>query len=150
VLLFATVGPESLAEIRRAFAGVDRGIHVHAAFDLHDLGDLATRAGLAEPVLDVDRLAVTYAEPASLWRDLKAVAAANVAGGRHRALTGRGRWSRVESALAPRAGERFAITEELIFGQAFGRGPVGPPRRSGSTGEVAVPIDRIRRRSPTT
>ena len=150
VLLFATVGPESLAEIRRAFAGVDRGIHVHAAFDLHDLGDLATRAGLAEPVLDVDRLAVTYAEPASLWRDLKAVAAANVAGGRHRALTGRGRWSRVESALAPRAGERFAITVELIFGQAFGRGPVGPPRRSGSTGEVAVPIDRIRRRSPTT
>ena len=61
VLLFATLGPDSLSEIRRAFAAVDNGIHVHAAFDMHDLGDLALKAGLAEPVLDVDRLTVTYA-----------------------------------------------------------------------------------------
>src|SRR5438046_4212119 len=94
VLLFATLGPDSLAEIRRALAAADNGTHVHAAFDMHDLGDLAMRGGLAEPVLDVDRLTVTYAEPAALWRDLKAVAAGNVAGGRRRELTGRGRWSR--------------------------------------------------------
>jgi malonyl-CoA O-methyltransferase len=150
VLLFATVGPDSLAEIRRAFAGVDRGIHVHAAFDMHDLGDLAMRAGLVEPVLDVDRLTVTYAEPAAVWRDLRSVAAVNVAGGRRRALTGRGAWSRVEAALAPRTGERFAITVELIFGQAFGRGPGARQRPAPTQSEVAVPIDRIRRRTEST
>src|SRR6185295_10405978 len=106
VVVFATLGPDSLAEIRRAFFSVDTGIHVHAAFDMHDLGDLAMQAGLAEPVLDVDRLTVTYAEPAALWRDLKAVAAANVAGGRRRALTGRDRWRRFERALAPVPGQR--------------------------------------------
>jgi malonyl-CoA O-methyltransferase len=150
VLLFTTLGPDSLAEIRRAFASVDRGIHVHAAFDMHDLGDLALRAGLAEPVLDVDRLTVTYAEPAALWRDLKSVAAGNVAGARRRSLTGRARWSRMEAALAPRPGERFSVTVELIFGQAFGRGPQAPRPRAGAPVEVAVPIDRIRRTTGNT
>jgi malonyl-CoA O-methyltransferase len=150
VLSFATVGPDSLAEIRRAFAAVDSGIHVHAAFDLHDLGDLAMRAGLAEPVLDVDRLTVTYAEPAALWRDLKAVAAGNAAGGRRRTLTGRGRWSRLEAMLAPRADQRFSVTVELIFGQAFGRGPVATRRRIGAATEIAVPIERIGRMSEST
>jgi len=117
---------------------------------MHDLGDLAMRAGLAEPVLDVDRLSVTYAEPAALWRDLKAVAAANVAGGRRRELTGRGRWSRVEAALAREAGERFSITVELIFGQAFGPGPGAARRKPAAPTEVAVPIERIRRLTETT
>lgn len=150
VFVFATLGPESLAELRRAFGAVDNAIHVHAAFDMHDLGDLALKAGLAEPVLDVDRLAVTYAEPAALWRDLKAVAASNVAGGRRRSLTGRRRWSRFEAAVAPRPGERFSVTVELIFGQAFGRGPVQTRRQTGSVTEVAVPVERIRRMTEST
>jgi len=150
VVMFATLGPDSLAEIRRAFSSVDAGIHVHAAFDMHDLGDLAMRAGLAEPVLDVDRLTVTYAEPAILWRDLKAVAAANVAGGRRRALTGRDRWRRFERALAPVPGERFAVTVELIFGQAFGAGPTATRRRAGGATEIAVPVERIRRMTEST
>lgn len=150
VLQFATLGPDTLMEIRRAFAAVDNGIHVHAAFDVHDLGDLAIKAGLAEPVLDVDRLRVTYAEPAALWRDLKAVGAANVAGGRRRTLTGRGRWRRFEHALAPRAGERFGVTVELIFGQAFGRGPLPARRRAAAATEIAVPIERIGRMTETT
>jgi SAM-dependent methyltransferase len=56
LLLFATLGPDTFKELREAFAAVDERIHVHAAFDMHDLGDLAIAAGLAEPVLDVDRL----------------------------------------------------------------------------------------------
>ena len=150
VLLFATLGPDSLGEVRRAFAAADNRIHVHAAFDMHDLGDLAMKAGLAEPVLDLDRLTVTYAEPAALWRDLKAVAAGNVAGGRRRELTGRGRWSRFEHALAPRPGERFAVTVELIFGQAFGRGPVQTRRQAGAATEISVPIERIGRMTEST
>ena len=143
-LLFATLGPDSLQEIRAAFAAVDDRIHVHAAFDMHDLGDLALAAGLAEPVLDVDRIAVTYADVAGLVRDLRAVGAVNVAGGRRRSLTGRRRWSRFVERL-PRGGDgRFAVTVELILGQAWGRAPVARPQ-SGSS-EIRVPIERIRRR----
>jgi malonyl-CoA O-methyltransferase len=144
LLVFATLGPDSLAELRRAFATTDNEIHVHAAFDIHDLGDLAVAAGLAEPVLDVDRLSVTYAAPAALWRDLKAVGASNVAGGRRRSLTGRRRWVRMEQALAV-SPERFAVTLELIFGQAFGRGPGVVRRPGGAAHEFAVPIEHIGR-----
>jgi malonyl-CoA O-methyltransferase len=100
-------------------------------------------AGLAEPVLDVDHLAVTYADLAGLVRDLRAAGAINVAGGRRRSLTGPKRWHRFAAGLAPAAG-RLAITVELILGQAWGRGP-----RSGR-GEILVPIDRIKRRSEST
>ena len=143
-LMFATLGPDSLQEVRAAFAGVDDRIHVHAAFDMHDLGDLAMAAGLAEPVLDVDRIEVTYADVAGLVRDLRAVGAINVAGGRRRTLTGRRRWGRFVERLPRNIDGRFAVTVELILGQAWGRAPVARPR-SGSS-EIRVPIERIRRR----
>jgi malonyl-CoA O-methyltransferase len=143
-LLFATLGPDTLQEVRAAFGAVDDQIHVHAAFDMHDLGDLALAAGLAEPVLDVDRLEVTYADVTGLVRDLRAAGAVNVAGGRRRSLTGRERWRRFEAGLMPAHGGRLAVTVELILGQAWGRGARSAP------GEVLVPIDRIKRRSETT
>jgi len=143
-LMFATLGPDSLQEVRAAFAAVDDRIHVHAAFDMHDLGDLALAAGLAEPVLDVDRIEVTYADVAGLVRDLRAVGAINVAGGRRRTLTGRRRWGRFVERLPRNLDGRFAVTVELILGQAWGRAPVARPR-SGSS-EIRVPIERIRRR----
>jgi malonyl-CoA O-methyltransferase len=146
--LFATLGPDSLQEVRAAFAAVDDRIHVHAAFDMHDLGDLALAAGLAEPVLDVDRIVVTYADVAGLARDLRAVGAVNVAGGRRRSLTGRRRWGRFVERLPRGADGRLAVTVELILGQAFGRGMVakrGPP-----AGEIRVPLSRIGRRSEST
>ena len=147
-LLFATLGPDSLQEVRTAFAAVDDRIHVHAAFDMHDLGDLALAAGLAEPVLDVDRIEVTYTHVAALVRDLRAVGAVNVAGGRRRSLTGRRRWGRFVERLPHRADGRFAVTVELILGQAWGRGVV--LRRGSSGGEIRVPISRIKRPSEST
>jgi malonyl-CoA O-methyltransferase len=143
---FATVGPDSLKEVREAFAAVDDRIHVHAAFDMHDLGDLALAAGLAEPVLDVDRVEVTYADTAALARDLRATGGVNVALGRRRVLTGARRWQAFEQRLVPRAGGRLSVTVELIFGQAFGRGPL-KPRRPAEPTEVRIPVGRLKRPS---
>jgi malonyl-CoA O-methyltransferase len=143
-LMFATLGPDSLQEVRMAFAAVDDRIHVHAAFDMHDLGDLAMAAGLAEPVLDVDRIEVTYADVAGLVRDLRAVGAVNVAGARRRTLTGRRRWGRFVERLPLRPDGRLRVTVELILGQAWGRGPV--TRAQAGSSEIRVPVERIRRR----
>lgn len=149
VLLFATFGPDTLKEIREAFGAVDESIHVHAAFDLHDLGDLALAAGLTEPVLDVDRLTVTYPGVPALVRDLRDTGAVNVAGGRRRGLTGARRWRRFERGLAVGATDRLSVTVELILGQAFGRGATRRLKAS-SPREVGVPVERIRRRSEST
>jgi malonyl-CoA O-methyltransferase len=147
-LLFATLGPDSLQEVRAAFAAVDEKIHVHAAFDMHDLGDLAMASGLAEPVLDVDRIEVTYANVASLVRDLRAMGGVNTAGGRRRALTGRRRWGRFVERMPRGADGRLAVTVELILGQAWGRGVAALPRSG--TSEIRVPVTSVKRRSEST
>lgn len=143
LLVFATVGPDTLSEVRRAWAEVDRGIHVHAEFDLHDLGDLAAAAGLADPVLDVDRLQVSYSDVASLVRDLRACGAVNTAAGRRRGLASGRRWRRFEAALQPSASQRFAVTVELVLGHAW-RPESSAAVVSGGR-EIGFPIHRIGR-----
>jgi malonyl-CoA O-methyltransferase len=143
-LMFATLGPDTLREVRRAWASVDAGVHVHAAFDMHDLGDAAAAAGLAEPVLDVERMTLRYRDVADLVRDARACGAVNTAAGRRRALTGRKRWQAFAQALHGAArGERFDVTIEVIFGQAWGSGG----RAHAARDEVVVPLTRISRRA---
>jgi malonyl-CoA O-methyltransferase len=145
LFMFSTLGPDTLAQVRRAWASVDDAVHVHALFDMHDLGDLAVAAGLAEPVLDVDRLEITYGDLTTLIADLRACGAVNVAAGRRRTLTGRTRWAGFESALlAGRENGRFRVTVELILGQAFGRGPPRP-RAARSPSETSVPVAEVGR-----
>jgi malonyl-CoA O-methyltransferase len=142
LFMFATLGPDTLQEVRRAWASVDDRVHVHAAFDMHDLGDIAAAAGLREPVLDVDHLSLTYRDVRDLVGDLRACGGVNTAAGRRRALTGPARWRAFAAALYEgKRDARFAVTVELIFGQAWG----GPGTSARSTGEVVIPLSRIGR-----
>jgi malonyl-CoA O-methyltransferase len=147
VVLFSTFGPETLGELRRAWSGVDAAIHVHAFWDVQTIGDLAVAAGLEEPVLDVDRIGVTYGELSSVVRDLRACGATNTAPGRRRGLMGRSTWQRFVEALWRDQGEgrsgRLHLTVELIMGQAFGSRAAS---RRGPGGEVVVPLDALGRR----
>lgn len=146
LLVFSTLGPDSLGELRQAWARADDAIHVHAFFDGQILGDLILGAGLEEPVLDVDRLKVSYSELSAVIRDLRACGGTNTASGRRRGLMGRGRWQRFVEALWRDQGEgrdgRLSLTVELIFGQAFGNGSAS---RTRDNGEVVIPVDRIGR-----
>jgi malonyl-CoA O-methyltransferase len=146
LLVFSTCGPDTLTELRRAWARADDAVHVHAFFDGQILGDLILGAGLEEPVLDVDRLKVSYSELSAVIRDLRACGGTNAAGGRRPGLMGRGRWQRFVEALWRDQGEgrdgRLSLTVELIFGQAFGAGSDSQARNSN---EIRIPVDRIGR-----
>ncbi len=113
---------------------------------MHDLGDLAVAAGLAEPVLDVDRIRVSFADVGSLVRDLRACGAVNAAGGRRRGLTGRALWRGFERGLeGERVAGRIEVTVELILGQAWGLPTRGRARGTGD-GEAAVAVEELRGR----
>jgi malonyl-CoA O-methyltransferase len=143
---FTTFGPDTLVELRRAWAAADSRTHVNRFIDMHDLGDALVRSGLAEPVMDVERYTLTYAEVRDLMRDLKDIGAHNANAGRPRGLTGRATLARMTTAYeAFRKDGRLPATYEVVFGQAWC--PVAPRRRKGLPGEVAVPISRIGRRS---
>ncbi|MDH3546196.1 MAG: methyltransferase domain-containing protein, partial [Gammaproteobacteria bacterium] len=86
LLLFSTLGPDSLQELRQAWQSVDIAAHVNRFLDMHDIGDAVVGAGLRDPVLDVDRLEVTYSDTDTLFRDLTATGGRNSLQRRNRSL----------------------------------------------------------------
>ncbi len=145
LLNFTTFGPDTLLELREAWAQADGYRHVSDFADMHDLGDGLLRAGLAEPVMDVERFTLTYADVFGLMRDLKAIGARNAAASRPRGLTGRARLAAMRSAYETRRRDGvLPATYEVVFGQAWG--PAGEPQRGRRSGEFSVPAGAIGRR----
>jgi len=128
VFAFATLGPDSLQEIARAWSQVDDGVHVHPFPDMHNLGDGLVNAGLSDPVLDVDRLSVSYTNTDRLFADLSATGARNALRDRSRGLTGRQRFSSMVTALnAAAGGDNIALDLELVYGHCWGAGQKNDP-----------------------
>lgn len=118
---FSTFGADTLHELRHAWAQADGYNHVNHFPDVHEVGDALVHAGLTEPVLDIDRIEVGYADARTLMRDLKAIGARNATAGRPRTLAGRARLERVEHAYEGfRRDGRLPATYEVIFGASWG------------------------------
>lgn len=147
MLSFSSFGPDTLRELRQAWQAVDGDVHVSRFIDMHDLGDAMIRAGLAEPVMDVDHFTLTYDDVYGLMRDLKAIGAHNAARGRRRGLTGRGRIRALVRAYeAHRQDGRLPATWEIVYGQAWGVAD-SRPMMTGD-GEARIPVSAVRRRRP--
>ena len=117
----STLGPDTLHELRSAWAQADGYNHVNRFADMPEVGDALMRAGLMEPVLDVDRIELGYPDVLSLMHDLKAIGAHNVTAGRPRALAGRSRLARVQQAYESfRRDQRLPATYEVIYGACWG------------------------------
>ncbi len=143
---FSTLGPDSLRDLREAWAEVDAGEHVNAFPDMHDIGDLVVRSGLRDPVVDVDYLTVSYRSSEAFLRDLTAAGARNSLARRHAALTGKERFARMRSALERRFGDAgLPLRLELVFGHAWGSGPVPVPGRDREYRLDVADIGRRRR-----
>jgi malonyl-CoA O-methyltransferase len=120
LLLFSTLGPDTLKELRAAWSAVDGYNHVNRFLDMHDVGDALIRAGFVEPVMDVEQLTLTYADVTSLMRDLKRIGAHNVTAGRGRGLTGRGRLAALGQAYERfRREGRLPAGYEVVYGTAW-------------------------------
>jgi len=124
VFAFATLGPDSLLEIRRAWAQVDDRAHVNHFLDMHDLGDGLVNAGLADPVLDVDRLSVSYDSTQKLFADLTAMGGRNALRQRNHALVGKQHFRHMTEELQRSGADgKITLDLELVFGHCWGAGP---------------------------
>ncbi|GLU32871.1 malonyl-[acyl-carrier protein] O-methyltransferase [Trinickia caryophylli] len=148
LLMFSTLGPDTLRELRGAYAEVEaaHGIasraHVIDFVDMHDLGDMLVESGFEIPVMDQETLTVTYKSPESLLADVRRWGAypfererAGRASRRlHRALL---------AALDARRGAdgTIALTFEVIYGHAWKAVPRTTPE-----GHGIVRIEDIGRR----
>lgn len=135
---FTTFGPDTLRELRHAFARVDGHTHTNRFTDMHDLGDMLVEAGFADPVMDMETITMTYPDPTALLRELKHLGATNATRGRPHGLMGRARWQRMLAALERlRRDGRIPATFEIVYGHAW----KGEPTRT-AEGHPIVKISR--------
>lgn len=133
LLTFTTLGPDTLRELREAWAQADDGAHVLPFLDMHDLGDALSRHGFAAPVLDVERITLSYASVDGVLQDLKATGARNALPERARGLTGPRKMQRMRAAYEQkREAGRLPATYEVIFGHAWA--PIASAARGGADG----------------
>lgn len=119
-LVFSTYGPDTLKELREAFAAADAATHVDSFVDMHDLGDMLVAVGFDAPVMEMERLSVGYADVDTLARDLKSSGQAAASAARPRGLTTPRAWRRMrERYEALRRAGRLPVTVEVVYGHAW-------------------------------
>lgn len=125
LLVASSLGPDTLHELRAAWATIDPDRpHVSQFIDMHDIGDAALAAGLKDPVLDADHITLDYADAREMLADLKGLGATNAEQGRATGLTGKTRFKAMLAAYeTQRRNGRIPATFEVVTLHAW-----GPPK----------------------
>ncbi|PKY11956.1 malonyl-[acyl-carrier protein] O-methyltransferase BioC [Acidithiobacillus marinus] len=145
LLMFSTLGPDTLTELRQSFASLDSHPHVSQFLDMHDIGDALVRQGYEMPVMDVEHYQLTYASVDDLWQDLRKVGATNARTERSRGLLTPARLQKLRDTYETfRSQGRLPATYEVVYGHAWSSGPRQLSREDGA---VVLPLTRIPRRS---
>jgi malonyl-CoA O-methyltransferase len=124
-LMFSCLGPDTLRELRALYRTLGWPPPAHEYTDMHDWGDMLVQAGFAEPVMDMERITLTWGSPAKVISELRELGA-NLHIARQPALRGRAWLTRLEQELARSlAGSdgRLALTFEIVYGHAFKPAP---------------------------
>jgi malonyl-CoA O-methyltransferase len=143
LLCFTTFGPDTLRELRSAWAQVDTAAHVNPFLDMHDIGDAVVRAGFISPVLDVERFTLSYTDVGRVAADLKATGARNAASSRRRGLSSPRKFAAMQAAYEQfRQDGRLPATYEVVFAHAWA--PTTSARRNLTDG-AEVSLQELKR-----
>lgn len=144
MLLLSTFGPDTLWELREAFARADETPHVSPFADIAGVGDALMRAGFHQPVLEREVETTTYPDLAALMRELRAIGATNALAARRHTLTGRARFAAAERAYELlRSGDgMLPASWETITAMAWAPEP-GAPIREGEMEIARFPANAI-------
>jgi malonyl-CoA O-methyltransferase len=123
--LFSSVGPDTLMELRQSWRAVDSSTRVHEFEDMHHLGDALLDMGFVDPVLDVDRINLTYPDATLLLRDLRTLGVVNAMRSRERGLMARRKYEAFKSEYEKfrQPDGNLPSTWEIIYGHAWVRAP---------------------------
>jgi malonyl-CoA O-methyltransferase len=126
-LMFSCLGPDTARELHALYRHLDWPPAGHAFTDMHDWGDMLVHAGFAEPVMDMERITLTFATPARALQELRELGA-NLHPQRFAGLRGRGWRAQLERCMAEKMadaqqGGQIALTFEIVYGHAFKPAP---------------------------
>lgn len=141
LLMFSAFGPDTLRELRSLYARAGWGSPASAWVDMHDLGDALVHAGFADPVMDMERLTLTWDSPAALLAELRTLGL-NTDPARHAGLR-TPRWrQRLEQALSESLrgpDGRLHLSFEIVYGHAL-----RPEPRPTVAAETSISLDAMR------
>jgi malonyl-CoA O-methyltransferase len=145
MLLFSSLGPGSLRELDAAWSGIDETAGLTGFTDILDLGDALMAAGFQEPVMDAERITLSYPHIAALADELESTGTSGFLRGgpvlreSHTALEAAYEGLRVDG--------RYPVSYELVYGTAFGP-QEGQPRKT-EEGEIATfSVESLRKTNP--
>jgi malonyl-CoA O-methyltransferase len=114
LLSFTALGVDTFKELRGL------GLPLMALPDMHDIGDLLVKSGFSEPVMDQQKLALTYTDASKLIEEIASF------GGHCQARRGVGlkvdkQWKNTRDALESLRGPdgKINLTTEIVFGHTW-------------------------------
>ena len=141
-LMFSCLGPDTLRELRDVYAQQGWPPPSHDFTDMHDWGDMLVHAGFAEPVMDMERITLTYESPERLLEELRQLGR-NFHTQRFAGLRGRTWHQQLQRALlalaSPQHDGRLVLTIEVIYGHAL-----KPLPKIKMTGESVIALQDMR------
>jgi malonyl-CoA O-methyltransferase len=142
-LMFSGLGPDTLRELRGLYQVLGWPAPSHAFTDMHDWGDMLVAAGFAEPVMDMERITLSFATPERLLQELRSLGR-NLHVDRFAGLRGR-QWlgqllAQLSTHLADEAdGGQLKLTFEVIYGHAL-----KPTPRVKVQAQTSLSLDEMR------
>jgi malonyl-CoA O-methyltransferase len=140
-LMFSCFGPDTLKELHAVYTDLGWGTPGSAWIDMHDLGDELVHAGFADPVMDMERLTLTWDTPQALLAELRLLGR-NTAPARQPGWRGRAWRSKLEESLKRHLGGadgRLHLSFELVYGHAF-----RPVARARVQAHTEISLDAMR------
>ena len=113
-LMFSCLGPDTLRELRSLYESRGWPAPTHDFTDMHDWGDMLAGAGFAEPVMDMERITLSFDTPTRLLQELRGLGR-NLNAGRFPGLRGRAWHGQLLNAME----SPLQLTFEVIYGHAF-------------------------------
>ncbi len=121
-VMFSSLGPDTARELRDLYQALGWPPAGHQLTDMHDWGDMLVQTGFAEPVMDMERITLTFETPARLLQELRELGR-NFHPQRFGALRGRQWKAKLEQLISerlPRGQDgRLSLTFEVIYGHAL-------------------------------
>jgi malonyl-CoA O-methyltransferase len=128
-LMFSCLGPDTFRELRNVYIRHGWPQPAHEFTDMHDWGDMLVEAGFAEPVMDMERMTLSYESPQRLLAELRSWGR-NLNVQRFQGLRGRHWLDQLNQALMmlarPEEGGRLTLTFEIVYGHALKPSPRVP------------------------
>lgn len=146
LLMFTTLGPDTLKELRLSWASVDNYPHVNVFTDMHDIGDALVQAQFLDPVMDSENIQLLYPRTELILQDLKMMGSQNMNCDKRKSLISKSKHTQLLSEYEKYrldSGE-VPVSCEITYGHAWSAN-WHEGQAADNEGTVSISLEHLKR-----